>query len=47
MQAIVKAATGATMVLLFSGRGKDRLGDGGGGALTGADDSVVPAGPRG
>ena len=35
------------MVLLLSGRGNGRLGEGGGGALTGVEDSVVPAGARG
>jgi hypothetical protein len=47
MQAIVNAATGATTVLLFKGRGNGLFGDGGAGALAGTEASVVPPGPRG
>ena len=47
MQAMVNAATGATTVLLFKGRGNGLFGDGGVGALAGTEASVVPPGPRG
>jgi len=47
MQAMVKAATGATIVRLLMRRGKGRAGDGGGPGLVGTEDSVVPPGPRG
>ena len=47
MHAIVKAATGATTVLLLIVRGNGRLGDGGGPGLEGVEASVVPPGPRG
>jgi hypothetical protein len=45
---MVKAAAGATAVRALNGRrGKGLAGVGGGGAATGCEASVVPAGPRG
>jgi hypothetical protein len=45
---MVKAAAGAMAVRALNGRrGKGLAGVGGGGAATGCEASVVPAGPRG
>ena len=43
----MKAATGATIVLLLIVRGNGRFGDGAGGDFAGTEASVMPSGLRG